>query len=266
MPAGTGARPPWVSTHPVASSVVWVGLHPSGVQPSGVRATGCIVRVRPSSGLVSARPSGRVRLVPRPAATLGNSSVQRGSLTTATGRAACGLPRPGRLGRRPRRPGRGRHCPGRALVSGASAADWPDCTQVGAVAALDCRADRPGQPTVRAPAAGGYARAGERAAARRCCTCRVAGHPGLDARLLCVVVAEPGARSGRPGRATELAGEDGVRPQRGPGVQRAFPARRRHRCDLREWWWARQGLNLWPLPCQEKTSLKGFAGVQHFST
>jgi hypothetical protein len=95
MPAGTGARPPWVSTHPVASSVVWVGLHPSGVQPSGVRATGCIVRVRPSSGLVSARPSGRVRLVPRPAATLGNSSVQRGSLTTATGRAACGLPRPG---------------------------------------------------------------------------------------------------------------------------------------------------------------------------
>jgi hypothetical protein len=31
------------------------------------------------------------------------------------------------------------------------------------------------------------------------------------------------------------AGGDGVRPQRGPGWQRALPARRRQRCDLREW-------------------------------
>jgi hypothetical protein len=42
----------------------------------------------------------------------------------------------------------------------------------------------------------------------------------------------------------ELGGQDGARPQRGPGEVAGTPARRRQRRDLREWWWARQGLNL----------------------
>jgi hypothetical protein len=56
------------------------------------------------------------------------------------------------------------------------------------------------------------------------------GRPGLAARPRCVVVMEPGARSGRPGRANELAGEDGVRPsaaqacteRHGPGAGSAL--------------------------------------------
>ena len=52
-------------------------------------------------------------------------------------------------------------------------------------------------------------------------------------------------------RTIRFDGKSDARPQRGPGMQRARPARHRQRFDLREWWWARQGLNLWPLPCQQ---------------
>jgi hypothetical protein len=43
---------------------------------------------------------------------------------------------------------------------------------------------------------------------------------------------------------TSLTARMGARPQRGPGVQGVLQARRQQRFDLREWWWARQGLNL----------------------
>jgi hypothetical protein len=252
MPAGTGARPSWVSTHPVASSVVRVGcpavrcpgnwLHRPG---SGRPAVWCLPVRDPAVRCPPVRPvasvSSRVRR-----RRWGPGRYSGAAVTTATGRAACGLPRPRTarstaaeawtraplpgscVGQRGvgRRPGRIVLRLGRRLRSTAAPTG------------------QGGQPTVRAPVAGGCARAGERAAARRCCTCRVAvvlgwlrDYGGWSLWRLAPGVDGPAGPPSLPARM-------GVRPQRGPGVQRVLPVRRRHRCDLQEWWWARQGLNL----------------------
>jgi hypothetical protein len=100
----------------------------------GVRRSGRLLSTRPVSGpLVSTRPASS-RLVsapsvrtrpspPIPAGGVGPRSVRRAPVTTGTGRVPVGCRAVERFGRRPSRPGRGRCCRARVLVSGASVAD-----------------------------------------------------------------------------------------------------------------------------------------------
>jgi hypothetical protein len=235
MPAVTGRRPPW-GVHP-SGSVVRGGVSGrpgSGqlVASSGVRPSSCLVSARPgSSRPVSARPVASVSSQ-RPAVTLGTRSVQRGNRYDCNGsssmwsaaspgglvdgragldagataqvvrRSAGRRPRPGRmvlrLGRRPRSTAAPTGQGGQPTVRGAR---WWRLRQG---RGAGCSATFPHLPR--------------------------GGRPGLAARPRCVVVMEPGARSGRPGRANELAGEDGVRPsaaqacteRHGPGAGSAL--------------------------------------------
>jgi hypothetical protein len=231
-------RPGGVSSRPVSGQLV---------ASSGVRPSSGLVSARPgSSRAVSARPSGRVRLVPRPEATLGTRSVQRGSRYDCNG-ASCMWSAASPDGSVDGRGGLDAGATARVVrrAAGRRPQTWPDCTQAGAAAALDRRADRPGRPAHRA----GARRWRLRQSGGASCSATLlhlprGGRPGLAARLRWVVVVAPGARSGRPAGPPSLPARMGVRPQRGPGVQRVLPVRRRHRCDLQEWWWARQGLNL----------------------
>jgi hypothetical protein len=92
-----------------------------------------------------------------------------------------------------------------------------------------CRARASGGAPVAATAL--WAR--EQAAARGGRTPRGC-RPWAGWRPRCVVIAEAAAGVGGPGGADGRAGGGmGVRPQRGPGWQRALPARCRQRCDLR---------------------------------
>jgi hypothetical protein len=61
------------------------------------------------------------------------------------------------------------------------------------------------------------------------------------------------ARVARLWMARGIGCEEGARPHRGPGIQRAHRRRGRQPSDLQERWWARQGLNLRLLPCQQNT-------------
>jgi hypothetical protein len=98
----SGVRP--LGVHP--SSVQPAGVHPSGVQPSGVQPAA--VRPVGPDPSVSSIPGGGV----------GPRSVRRASVTTGTGRVPVGYRAVERFGRRPSRPGRGRCCRARVLVSG----------------------------------------------------------------------------------------------------------------------------------------------------
>jgi hypothetical protein len=229
MPAGTGPRPPWVSTHPVASSVG----RGQGVQPSGdsrlVSArpvSGQLVAssgVRPSSCGVSARPSGRVRLVPASGGDVGDQvgaagqplRLQRGELHL---HMVCSVP--GRLGR-----GRGGLDAGAtAGVVHRSAGRRPRAGRM--VLRLGQRprsapTGQGGQSTVRGARRWRLRKDRERAAARRSCTYRVAVMLGLATRLRCVVA--PGARSGRPDRPPSVPAGMGCGPsaaQPGSGCSR----------------------------------------------
>jgi hypothetical protein len=168
-----------------------------------------------SSRLVSVRPPGRSRLVPRPpGGGDGETSVRRGSghdwtesssmwsgpvpaaRSTAPGGMVAGTAaevvcRP--AGERRRRTWAGWRFGGRLHPT-----------------------DQAGQTAARAPVAGDCARAGSgrrEVAARH----RVGGHLGLEPRLLCVVVAEPDVRVDGPGR---------IKRARRPGW-RAAPVRPR---------------------------------------
>jgi hypothetical protein len=59
------------------------------------------------------------------------------------------------------------------------------------------------------------------------------------------------ARVARLWMARGIGCEEGARPHRGPGIQRAHRRRGWQPSDLQEQWWARQGLNLRLLPCQQ---------------
>jgi hypothetical protein len=121
-----------------------------------------------------------------------------------------------------------------ALVSGGrwrTRARWGD----GGRPRLTGWATRQARPACRAPSLVAAGRAGEQAAARGAAAARVAAvlglggdHGGWWSWGLPPGWAGPEGPMGVP------AGM-GVRPQRGPGSQRALPARCRQRCDLREW-------------------------------
>jgi hypothetical protein len=223
-----------VSSRPVSGHLGSSSGGPA-VRSSAVHPSSPLVSTRPaSSRLVSApRPSGRFRLLPHRAVALGIRSVRRAPLTTGTGRVPVGCRAVERLGRRPSRPGRGRCCRGRVLVSGVPVAD-PGRVRCGR-RWRRLTAERPGLLGVRsARGCGGAVGTGAGCSARwphqpRGC------QPGLDARPRCVVVVEPDAPLDGPGRAKGLAGGMGVRPQRGPGWQPGLPARCQQASDLRRW-------------------------------
>jgi hypothetical protein len=161
---------------------------------------------RPASGrLVSARLSGRVRLLPRqPGGGLGDHSVRRATFTTGTGRVACGLPRPGRLGQRLEsawtQATLRRSSGGQVGQKEVSAADLAGCAPGGGGRRPRSTADRSGRPDRREGAlCWRLSQVGEWVEARRSCTCRCLPDGcrlGLNARPLSVVVVEPGAPSG----------------------------------------------------------------------
>jgi hypothetical protein len=227
-----------VSTHPASSS------RGPAVQPSGVQPVRCPVtwvhRPDPASGrLVSTRPASSrpvsSRLVstpsvrtrpsrPRQAVAVGPGSVRRAPCPRARVEVPVGrvCRRPARASAEGRgRPGRGRRCRGRASVSGVGG-DLAGLGEGGGACPLSDQAGQVGvgsargwrlrgghesrrQPEVAAPAAwlpswAGWATTvrGGRGACR-------AGGRARRGRWAC-----------RPGL--------GVRPQRGPGWQRARPA------------------------------------------
>jgi hypothetical protein len=141
----------------------------------------------------------------------------------------------------PSRPGCGQRCGGRVEASGgASAADLGRVVLGRGGCGRPIREARPPQGP---PRGWRLRQAGGLAEARRFRTYRVAAILA-EARLLSVAVVEPDARVDGLRRANELTARMGTRPQRGPDVQGVLQARRCQRFDLREWWWARQGLNL----------------------
>jgi hypothetical protein len=184
---------------------------PSGVQPSGVRR----------------RRSGRVRLVSHQAVAVGdrprrhshphhgNGSRSRWAAASSSG-----------SGRRPSRPGRGRRRRGHPGSAGLSVAD-PGRVGCGRRPRLTL-ASRAGQAGVRSAR---RRRLREGTGGGR--TGREAALLGMGGRPRYVVVVAPAAWVDGPGGADGLAGGMGVRPQRGPGWQRAFPACCRQRSDLR---------------------------------
>ena len=218
-------------------------VQPSGVQPSGVRSSGWVVRdpaVRPTGVHPSVRsPLSRPG---QPRGGLGITSVRRVTFTTRTDRDACvcgvraarSTARVGLRGRRGGGRGGGRGSVGRGagrVCSGASCG------------AVD--ADRPGaSPAGGPPVAAGYPEAWERGLQCGVPAPAGGGERGLDPRLRCVVVVEPDDRVDGPGRVNELDGADeGAAPAR-PSQEVSEPTSGRQRYDLRERWWARQGLNL----------------------
>ena len=151
-----------------------------------------------------------------------------------------------RLGRQPSRPGRGRRYRGRVLVNGMSVAD-PGRVGAGGFGRACPLSDQAGQGGVPSVVANGCAVAREQAAARGCRSGRVAAVLGWvgdhgEWWLRCLTPGW-GAVGGPAGM--------GMRPQRGPGRQRALPARRWQRSELRGSWWACQDLNLGPHPYQQ---------------
>jgi hypothetical protein len=103
----------WSSGCPAvrSSAVQPSGVRPSGVHPSSVQLAG-VRPIGPDTSVSS--HSGRWRWP---------GSVRRAPVTTGTGRVPVGGRVVERFGRLPSRPGRGRCCRARALVSGMSVAD-----------------------------------------------------------------------------------------------------------------------------------------------
>jgi hypothetical protein len=157
---------------------------------------------------------------------VGTKSRRPTTVTTATVEVLW-RPQPRRLGRRPSSPGDGRRRRGSAAVSrGARSGPGPGG---GGACPLRGQAGQAGVPSRLWLAVARWA--GEQAPAR-------AGRAGrvLPSRAGWATTVSGdcgGGPSGWP--RARSAGGDGVRPQRGPGWQRAFPAGRRQRCDLREW-------------------------------
>jgi hypothetical protein len=234
---GVGRRcPAWGVHHPVSASGVrpsgvrspgWSsrgsGGRPSAVQPSGVQPSG-----------VCSRPSGRVRLLSCSGGG-GGDQGRAGRPTVATGTGGgpggCQAVDGSSDGRGGRDAGDAAEV---ALVSGRWLAD--PGRRVGWGPRRPCLpAEQPGRPGRRSerPSRAAARWAGCRLQ-RQVAACRVAGVLGLGARPRWVV-AEPDARVGGPGGTTGGAGGMGVRPQRGPGRQRARPARCWQRSALRRW-------------------------------
>jgi hypothetical protein len=188
-------------------------VHPSGVQPSGVQPAA--VRPVGPDPSVSSIPGGGV----------GPRSVRRASVTTGTGRVPVGCRAVERFGRRPSRPGRGRCCRARVLVSGGLG--WRTRAGLGTAAArARCATSRPGRRAERPWLA---AERGHRVRLRREVAAPAAWLPsGAGWRPPWVVAVGPAARVGGPGGADRLAGGDGraapARPRLAASVPGSRPA------------------------------------------
>ena len=221
--SGRGCPAGWCPARPASGGLV---SSPSGVQ-------------RP----VSARPPGRSRLVPRqPGGSDGGqlgTAGQRSRLDRVEFRVV--RPRPQR-----RSTARGGMDAGTAVeivwrpAGSVGRGPGPGCASAGGCT----RPTRQARPPRGAPCrwrlrlGRGWLR--RDVAARH----RVGGHLGLGLRLLCVVVAEPDVRVDGPGRTKRVRWRGWRAAPARPSEVAGLPARRQQRCDLQEWWWARQGLNL----------------------
>jgi hypothetical protein len=210
--------------HPVSSPS---GVHPSGVHPSGVRPSG----VRPSGvqpAAVRLRRSGRVHLVHprrrwRPGRGGGNRHHRNGPRSWWAAASWSGS-MDGRAG-----PDAGEAAEV-ALVSGVGGGPGPGGVTAGGRARP---AERPGRPGRRAKRRRLWLRGGHGSRLQREVPQRPRGcRPGWVATTV-----GGGHGAGRPGWAGPegpmgVPAGMGVRPQRGPGWQRALPALGRQRCDL----------------------------------
>ena len=230
-----------LSTHPVSSSGIRQSSRPVS-SPSGVRSPGFVVRgpavrmagVHPSSVQLSGvQPSGVQPAGVRPADVRPHRSGRASVSSTPGGgvgdqAGAAGHPSPQepvevpvgcraveRLGQRPSRPGRGRRCRGRALVSGGVAGGLAGLGAGGRACPLS---DQAGQAGVRSAVAGGGARAREQAGGARWprlprdCRPRAGWATTVRGRR---GACRPGGRA-RKGQWACRRGM-GVRPRRGPG-------------------------------------------------
>jgi hypothetical protein len=253
MASVAGPRPPCGVHSAVPSSG-------SGVQPSGVRAVWCPVRpVSSASGVHRPASSRLLSASVRPDASIsftsggggGDQLEAAGNRHHKNGSSPGGLPRLGAArctaeqartwAMLPRSVGQGGRWRTRAR--------W-----AAGAAAVDRLSDQAGQAGVWSAVANGCAvGSGAGRSARlpqRPCGCRrgLGGdHGGWWSWGL------PPGWAGLEGPVGVPAGM-GVRPQRGPGWQRALPARCRQRCDLRGGWWACQDLNLGPHPYQQSST------------
>ena len=185
-----------------------------------------------SSRLLSACPSGRVRLLPSPAVALGPGSGGRATVTTATGRGPGGWPRRRAAGRRPSSP-EGRATPPRSRGD-QSGGRWRTRARLGAGGGRPCPLrDQAGQAGVRSARWLAAARWGRGAGLSVGWPQRPGGWRPRARWATTVSGGLVAARQG--GRPLGVPAGTGVRPQRGPGRQGAFPAGCRQRCDLRRW-------------------------------
>ena len=259
MPSVAGLRPPLGVHPPVPPSGVQVSSRPVSSRPvsgrlapssgSGCPAVWCQPVRRPAVWCPSVRP---IASISSPSAGGGDgdtsvrpgqpSRLERGEfMWSGPSPAARSTARVGLDAGNPGRPGRGQRCGGRVEASGgASAADLGRV-----VLGREAAADRPGRPDRRKgrPVAGDCARQG--CWLKRDVPAPAAWLPPWLERdyspWLSWSLTPAWTGSAGP---TSLTARMGARPQRGPGVQGVLQARRWQRFDLREWWWARQGLNL----------------------
>lgn len=168
-----------------------------------------------SSRLVSVRPPGRSRLVPRPpSGGDGETSVRRAAVTTGSSRVPCG-PAPSPAARSTAR-GAWMRAPLRSRVQAGGGASAADLGRVVLRREAPHPSDRAGQTAGRGAVAGDCARAGEWLA--RCCRMAPCGAAiwawshDYSAWSLRSLTSEWTGPEGP----NELGGEDGARPQRGP--------------------------------------------------
>jgi hypothetical protein len=252
---GVGHRCPACGVHPAGSCprsgcpAVWCPAPPVSGHPgssSGIRRSGRPLSTRPSVQPSAVRPTRPVSSRPLstrcPDASVCShlrrrrwDQVQAAGrpVTTATGRGPDGLPRRRAAGSTAEEAW-GRAAPPE-VVRWSVGCRWRTRAGPGGAGGGDraCRLrDQAGQVGVRsvrgwrpAPGAGGRPRRELAVAAAGLVSSGWVGTTVSGGR--------GGGPSGRP--PARGASGDGVRPQRGPGRQRAFLAGCRQRCDLREW-------------------------------
>ena len=233
-----------VSSRPVSSCPVSGQLAPSSPVPLSGRLVSSPSGVQPVRGPAVRCPSARrIRRVPRQpgGGALGDTSVRRGNphawnesssmwsgpVPAARSTARVGLDA-GTAAEVVWRPAGERLPP-----------TWPGCARAGWLRPTD----QGGQTAARAPIASNCARQG--CWLKRDVPAPAAWLPPWLERdyspWLSWSLTPAWTGSAGP---TSLTARMGARPQRGPGVQGVLQAWRQQRFDLREWWWARQGLNL----------------------
>jgi hypothetical protein len=231
------------STYPVSSSKPWLSGRPvSG--PSGVRSPGFVVRGPAFDRLVSTRPvsirpvstpSVRTRPAgPPPGGGGGDRPMRQGNPHHGNGSRSLRAAAPRRPAARSTAesartratpPGVARGRPGLSVVD-------PGRVGCGRRPRLTLP-PRQARPACRAPVAGGCARAGRRPQREVAVPAAWLPPSGWVGDHGAWWSWRPARRVDGPGGPMRVEPGIGVRPQRGPGWQRALPARYRQRCDLR---------------------------------